>query len=168
MALKLSTGVRNAILNGTGGYASTGGFKQLFEDGVLDIYSGVGPANADAVETGSLLVRITVASGACGSGGTGGGTSGTGVGSTGLNFGTAANGSLSKNADVWSGVGLANGEAGWWRFYDTRVCQGANGTAVRMDGVCGVSGADLNMSDLTVALSATITIDSFSITLPAY
>ena len=161
-ALKLATGTRNALLSGSGG------LKEIFADGVLDIYSGVGPANADALETGSQLVRISVASGIAGSGGTGGGTAGTGVGSNGLNFGTAANGTIPKNADVWSGSGTANGEAGWYRFYDTRVCQGANGTAVRMDGVCAVSGGDLNMSDLTVATGATITVDSFSITLPAY
>ena len=166
-ALKLSTGLRNKLLHGTGGYG-TGGLKELFADGVMDIYSGVGPANADAAETGSQLVRITVASGTCGSGGTGGGTSGTGVGSDGLDFGTAANGILPKNADVWSGMGTANGEAGWFRFYDTRAQAGTSGTAVRMDGICAVSGGDLNMSDLTVAAGATITVDSFSITLPAY
>jgi hypothetical protein len=158
-ALRLSTGLRNRLLEGTQG------FKQLFADGVMDIYSGTPPANADATESGSLLVRITVGSATCGTGGTGGGTAGT----NGLDFGTAGAGAISKSAATWSGVGLANGEAGWWRFYDTNIVQGTGGaTDIRMDGVCGVSGADLNMSDLTVASAATITIDTFSITLPAY
>jgi hypothetical protein len=163
MALKLGTGTRNNLLEGTKG------LKQLFADGVMDIYSGVGPANADAAETGTHLVRITVASGTCGSGGTGGGTAGTGVGANGLDFGTAANGSISKNADVWSGVGIATGEAGWWRFYSTELLQGTSGTAIRMDGNCAEgAGGDLNMDDLTVTASATKTITAFSITLPAY
>lgn len=157
MALRLSTGCRNGLLGTTG-------FTTLFADGVMDIYSGTPPASADLAETGALLVRITVGSATCGTDGTGGGTAGT----NGLNFGTAGAGTITKNAETWSGVGLANGEAGWWRFYNTNILQGTSGTSVRMDGVCGVSGADLNMSDLTVAQSATITIDTFSITLPAY
>lgn len=162
MALKLSTGLRQNLLDGTGG------IKGLFADGVMDIYTGTPPAGADSLETGTLLVRVSVASGLAGSDGTGGGTAGTGVGANGINFGTAAAGVLVKNADVWSGTGKANGNAGWWRMYSTEVKQGTSSTSVRMDGVCAVSGGDLNMSSLTVALGATITIDSFSITLPAY
>ena len=162
MALRLGLGLRNKLLQGTGGIAG------LFADGVMDIYSGTMPASADVVETGTFLVRITTASGIAGSGGTGGGTSGTGVGANGLDFGTAANGVLSKSASVWSGTGIVTGQAGWWRFYSTEALKGTSSTAIRMDGNCGVSGADLNMSSLTVTAAATITIDSFSITLPAY
>ena len=161
-ALRLSTGIRNNLLQGTGGIAG------LLNEGVMDIYTGTMPASADAAETGTLLVRVSVASGLAGSSGTGGGTAGTGVGTNGLKFGTAANGSITKSADVWSGTGKASGESGWWRFYATQVLKGATGTAIRMDGNCAVSGGDLNMSDLTVAAAATITIDTFSITLPAY
>jgi len=162
MALRLSTGLRNNLLQGTGGIAG------LFADGIMDIYTGTMPANADAAEPGTLLVRVSVSSGAAGSAQTGGGTAGTGVGTNGLDFGTAAAGSITKDASTWSGTGRADGEAGWWRFYATQVLKGTSGTAIRMDGNCAVSGGDLNMSDLTVATAATITIDTFSITLPAY
>lgn len=166
-ALRISTGVRNKLLDGTGGYG-TGGLKQLFEAGAMDIYSGTPPSNADAAETGVLLVRITIAAVQAGSGGTGGGTAGTGLGTAGLQFGTAANGVMTKAADVWSGTATSTGVAGWWRFYDTRVLKGTSGTAVRMDGNCAVSGGDLTMSSLTVTKDVVTTIDSFQITLPAY
>jgi len=159
MSLTLGTGLRNILLNGTQGFA------KLLEDGCISVYTGTKPANADAAETGTLLLRISTAStGTMGSGGTGGGTCGT----YGLNFGTAANGALPKNAEVWSGTGIANGESGWFRFYEQNILMGASSTNIRMDGVCAVSGGDLNMSDLTVATEATIIIDSFTITLPAY
>jgi len=158
MALRLSTGLRNTLLSGTAGLA------QVFGTGIIDIWTGTPPANADAAETGTKLVRISVSSFAsCGSGGTGGGTAGSG----GLLWGTAANGSLPKSADTWSGEGIANGESGWWRLHGYNILHGTSSTSPRIDGVCGVSGADLNMSDLTVASAATITIDSFSITIPA-
>lgn len=162
MALRLSTGMRNKLLEGTQG------FKQLFDDGVMDIYSGTIPSTPDAPETGTLLVRITVGSATCGADGTGIGP----AGENGLNFGTASNGSITKSAETWSGVGTASGEAGYFRFYDTNIEQGTSGTyattSVRMDGVCAVSGGDLNMADLTITAGLTTTIDSFSITLPTY
>lgn len=161
MALKLSTGLRNSLLD-------SGSLKTAFNEGALDIYSGSQPSNADATETGTLLVRISVSSGTIGSGGTGGGTAGTGVGTDGLKFGTAAAGVITKNADTWSGLGIATGTAGWWRFYSTEVYQGSSGTAVRMDGDCGLTNADLIMADLSVTEGGTTTINSFSITIPAY
>ena len=157
MALRLSTGLRNKLLEGTQG------FSQLFDYGVIDIYSGSPPANADASESGVRLMRITVGSATCGSGGTGGGTAGT----AGLRFGTAANGILPKNSDTWSGTGIANGEAGWYRLYETNLCFGTSSTSIRIDGVVAVSAGDLNMSDLTVAEGATVTLDSYQITMPA-
>ena len=37
-----------------------------------------------------------------------------------LRFGNPASGSLAKNSDVWSGVGLANGTAGYFRLVTSR------------------------------------------------
>lgn len=158
MALKLSTGLRNKLLDGTAG------LKQILADGVLDIYSGPGPANADAAETGVHLVRITVGSATCGTAGTGGGPAGT----NGVDLGTSGNGSISKNSDTWSGIGLNTGEAGWWRFYDTNIIQGTSGTAARIDGSCAIAGGDLVMADLTVTAALTTTINSFVINIPAF
>ena len=57
MALKLSTGLRNILLE-------EGSLRKAFEDGILNIYSGAAPTSADDAATGTLLARITKASGA--------------------------------------------------------------------------------------------------------
>lgn len=57
MALRLSTALRNFLLEG-------GAFEQAFTGGKLKIFSGSQPADADAAETGTLLVTISDNSGA--------------------------------------------------------------------------------------------------------
>ena len=57
MALKYSTGLRNFLVG-------EGSLRKAFEDGVLNIYSGAAPANADEAPTGVLLAKISKASGA--------------------------------------------------------------------------------------------------------
>ena len=61
MALKYSTGLRNFLVG-------EGSLRKAFEDGVLNIYSGAAPANADEAPTGVLLAKITKASGVLGCG----------------------------------------------------------------------------------------------------
>jgi hypothetical protein len=56
MTLRLSSGLRNHLLNG-------GSMKQAFSGGKLKIYSGSQPSTADAAPTGTLLATITDASG---------------------------------------------------------------------------------------------------------
>lgn len=56
MTLRLSSGVRNHLLNG-------GSMKQAFSGGRLKIYSGAQPSSADAAPTGTLLATVTDASG---------------------------------------------------------------------------------------------------------
>ena len=135
-----------------------GSLDELLRNGVIEIYTGTQPATADLAESGTKLLRITVASGAFTAG----------AAANGLNLGTPASGVVSKEtAEVWSGVGLANGTAGWFRFYSNAYETGASSTAARFDGVCGVGTGELRMSTLTVATGATTTVDSGSITQPA-
>lgn len=134
-----------------------GAFRDIFKQGVLEIYSGSQPATADAAETGTKLLRITVSSGAFVAG----------AQANGIQFGAPVAGVIAKNTDVWSGVGLADGTAGWWRLYDNAYTTGLSTSAIRMDGNCATSGGDLNMASLTVTTGATTTIDSFAITQPA-
>lgn len=142
MALRLSTQARTNM-------AGTQGLKSLFNSGYINIYTGSQPTGADYAETGSLLVTIGI-------GGTGG-----------ITFGTAAAGALPKSAEVWSGTVAAAGVGGWFRLYDSNHTTGTNGTAVRMDGNVGVSGSDLVLSNTSLALAATLTIDTFTLTVPA-
>lgn len=141
-----------------GAGAGGGSLDELLRDGVLEVYSGTQPATADTAESGTKLLRITLSSGAFTPGSP----------TNGLNLATAASGTSSKeSAETWSGVGLAAGTAGWFRFYANDYTTGASTTAVRFDGVCGVGSGELRMSSLTVAVGATTTVDSGSITQPA-
>jgi hypothetical protein len=84
-----------------------------------------------------------------------------------LRFGNPASGTLAKNADVWSGVGLANGVAGYFRLVTSQDGGLVSTTDIRIQGTISTSGADLNMSSLNIALGATQTIDQFQLTFPA-
>jgi hypothetical protein len=152
MALRLSTGLRNGLL-------ITGSWSTLLHNGVIYVYSGTQPASADVAETGSLLLVITEASGAFTAG----------VATNGLQWAAAPSpgGTLPKlGTQVWSGVGLAAGTAGWFRFYANARVQGNSTVAVRFDGNIATSGAQINLSSTSVAASATVTIDTFTATIP--
>jgi hypothetical protein len=88
----------------------------------------------------------------------------------GLNFGPASGGILSKlGSQVWTGVGVATGTAGWFRFTSAVADSGildSTESEVRMDGAVSTSGQQLNMSSISFATSATQTITAFDITLP--
>ena len=117
-------------------------FKALMNGGKLAIFSGGQPANADAAETGSKLVEVDVA------------------------FGTSGTGALPVLSS-WAGTIGTAGIAGWFRLYGTAGSAGASTTEVRMDGNCGVSGADLNFTNTTLRAGATLTVDEFTLIEPA-
>lgn len=137
-----------------------GSLKDIFKDGVLRIYSGTQPVNADAAFNGTLLCSFTKSAGVF--------TPGTP--DNGLRFGVAAAGAIAKDADAWQGVAVATGTAGWFRFYANATDAGAGDptfTLPRIDGSIGTSGAQLNMSSTAITIGSTITIDSFVVTLDA-
>jgi len=256
MALRLSTALRN-FLN------RDGSLKRAFHGGIIEIYSGAQPANADAAATGTLLCTVTDASGAhtdevrsvgtveLTGGGSGSvdtvtvdgvdilgdavafntslaltaadvaaainanlstpeysasasdvtitieampatgttpntlvvastgttitttdGNMASGVASAnGLKFGESVAGVLSKLASqTWSGVAGNSGTAGWFRFVGAEDDAGAldsDAEKMRLDGAIATSGAQLNMSSTAITSSATQTINSFALTLPA-
>lgn len=138
-----------------------GSLKDVFKDGVLEIYSGTQPATADAAKTGTLLLRITRNSAAFVSGAV----------ANGLEFGTPVAGVIAKNStEVWSGIALASGVAGWFRLYANATDLGGADTTPflypRIDGNIATSGAELNMSSTAITVGATTTIDTFAISFP--
>lgn len=155
MAESFSTGLRNALLG-------TADFKTLMNDGVLAIFSGTKPANADAAEAGSLLMLYTLNAGAFVPG----------APANGLSFDAIANGVISKTAlETWSGVGLAAAGAGttatWFRFYDNAYVTGASTTAKRFDGNIGTSSTyELRMSNTTIVENGPATVSTFTVTFP--
>jgi hypothetical protein len=148
MAIRLSTGARNKLV-GTDGQ----GFGELFNNGVLDIFTGAQPVSANHVETGTKLVRISS-------------TSGTAA-EDGLKFGTTGDGTLTIGTPAWTGVILVDGVAGWFRFYGSGGVTGTSGTAIRFDGAVGVSGSDLDLTHTNLAKDATLTIKSGTVIQPA-
>jgi hypothetical protein len=134
-----------------------GSLQELLQDGVIHVYSGSQPANADAAETGAKLLEITVVSGVFTPGSP----------TNGLEIAAPSEGKIGiKDGETWSGVGILDGIAGWFRFYDNLAQEEALGSAVRLDGNCGTSGAQLNMSSTSISEGATTTIDSFDVTMP--
>jgi hypothetical protein len=143
MALKLSTGLRNGMLD-------TSPVKTLLDASRLKIYSGSAPATADEAE-GTLLVSI-----------------GSDNVDTHCHFLAAAvSGVLSKNTDIWSGVAGATGTASYFRLVVNTDTGVLSTTEIRMQGSVGTSGSDINMSSVSIVNGATQTIDTFDLTMPA-
>ena len=150
MTIRLSTQLRTNLAGSTG-------FAATFANGIIEIYSGTQPATADAAVTGTLLGTVTLASGAFTPG----------VSTNGLTFAAAAAGAVAKSG-TWSFNGVAAGAAGWFRMKGNAVDTGALSTVLpRLDGSIATSGADLNLSNITIAVAAPNTIDSFTWTQPA-
>lgn len=150
MTIRLSTGLRDRLV-GTTGFSST------FANGVIEIYTGAQPASADAAVTGTLLGTVTLNSGAF--------TPGTAT--NGLTFAAPSGGVVSKSG-VWSFNGVANGTAGWFRLKGNAVdAGGVSTTAPRLDGTVAVSGGDMAISNITIAVGAPNTVDTFTWTQPA-
>jgi hypothetical protein len=89
----------------------------------------------------------------------------------GLRFNDSIAGVLSKIAtDVWSGLGVSDGVAGHFRFLGAVADAGSSDSSevfLRIDGSIATSGADLNMTNTNIVTSATQTISTATITVPA-
>jgi hypothetical protein len=84
-----------------------------------------------------------------------------------LKFGAPSAGAEAKNSDIWSGVCLADGTAGYFRLVTTRDDGLQSATEYRIQGNVSTSGAELNLSNINFSNGATETIDSCQFTEPA-
>ena len=150
MTVRLSTQLRTNL-------AGTTGFAATFANGIIEVRTGAQPVSADAAATGTLLGTITLNSGAFVAGSP----------TNGLTFAAAENGAVSKSG-VWSFSGIAAGTAGWFRLKGNALDNDALSTTLpRLDGSIATSGADLNLSNISIAIGAPNTCDSFVWTQPA-
>lgn len=81
-------------------------------------------------------------------------------------FGPPSGGIISKSSDVWTGINLATGVAVYFRLvlpWDSGILSTVD---IRVQGAVSTSGSELNLSNTTLTIGATTTIDSASITLP--
>lgn len=152
MAVRFSTGLRNKILG-------TSGLSAALANGVIHIYSGSQPANADSAISGVLLGTVTVD----------GAAFTPGAATNGLVFDTAAAGAVSKPSGTnWKFTGLANGTAGWFRFVGNATDDTlASTTLPRIDGAIAKTGGDLTLSNTAITSGAPSTIDVFQLTMAA-
>jgi len=138
-----------------------GSLKDIMKDGKILVYSGSQPSSPDAAVTSTLLLTITVGSGAWVAGAFG----------NGLEFEDGPlDGVVEKSAtETWSGVASASGTAGWFMFVANATDALALSTTLpRISGSIGISGADLNIGNASIVAARTYTIDEFSFTLPEY
>jgi hypothetical protein len=127
------------------------GFQAIFKDCFINVYSGTQPTSADDAPSGTLLCTFYSDGAAAG-----------------LEFDDASAGVISKKStETWSGTAVASGTAGWFRMYQAGDSGTSSTTDCRLDGACGTSGAQLNMSSLSISSGAVQTISSFSLTQPA-
>jgi hypothetical protein len=87
----------------------------------------------------------------------------------GLTYDTITAGTLTKTG-TWSGTVLATGVVGYFRILgsvaDDDSLDSSPFSYIRIQGTCGTSGADYNMATTSLTLSATHTVDTFSLALP--
>jgi hypothetical protein len=134
------------------------GFKEQFTNSVIYVFTGPPPANADAAVQGTQLGRITVNAGAFSFGSP----------TSGLNFGNPADAVVAKaTAENWQMVGTAAGTAGWFRLMGNAFDDLAASVILpRFDGSIALSGGDLNLSTITIAIGTPVTVDVFQFGLP--
>jgi hypothetical protein len=145
MSIRISTGLRNKLLES--------GFKPNMDGGFLYLYPGSQPSTPDAAASGTLLGKVTVSA----------------DDATGLTFQTpAVLGVMSKTAaELWQFKGLTDGQVGWFRFCEAAdTPTTASGTAARFDGTIGTAGADVDIGNSNIKTDAINTVDRFTVTMP--
>lgn len=110
------------------------------DSGYLRIYDGTQPANADtAVSTQTLLAELRFNATAAPA---------------------ASNGVLTFNAITADSSANATGTATWFRALKS------DGTTAIMDGTVGTSGANLNLTSVSITTGTQVSVTSFTHTIP--
>lgn len=77
---------------------------------------------------------------------------------------------LKLASQIWAGLNLATGTAGWFRQYGSLADAGlldAAGIYPRLDGAIATSGAEMNLNSTAFTAGATTNIPGWSLTVPA-
>lgn len=106
----------------------------------LEIFTGSQPANCAAADSGTKLVSIILPS----------------------DWMSAASGGVKALTGTWQGTGIAGGSAGHFRVKDS------TGTTTHMQGTVTATGGggDLTLDNVSIAVSQTVTITTFTLTAP--
>jgi hypothetical protein len=119
----------------------------LANTGKLRVYSGAQPTDANtAVGAQTLLGEFTMNATAF---------------AASVAAGTAPTRSATATANAISNItALATGTAAWFRLVKS------DGTTVLFDGTVGLSGCDLNLTDITLTAGETMSVSSFTVSNP--
>jgi len=144
MALQLSTGLRNKLLD-------TAAFRTIFNLGFVKLYSGTVPASADATLTGSLVLTLS-----------------NNATATGLTFASAAAGGVITKtlAEVWSGNAVATATVTHYRLVTSTDSGVLSTTDARVQGLVGLSAAEMILPVVALVNTTLYPVDTFSIGLP--
>jgi hypothetical protein len=143
-------------------YKSSPDYTAIANGNVVTLYASLGAAatpNGYVVATSGTGITVTTANLAGGV-----------AGQNGLLFDNSVAGVLTKlSSQVWSGLNVAAGVAGWFRQHGPLADGGAvdsTGTVLRLDGAIATSGAEMNLNSTAFALNATTTLPNWQMTVP--
>lgn len=143
-AINISTALRDQIADGI----CNGAAGINFDSGVLEIRSGAAPG-PNAADSGTLLASITLPADA---------------------FAAASTGSCAK-AGTWEDTSAdGSGTAAHFRIKQSGDTGGATGaTDERIEGTVTATsgGGDIELDNISISAGQTVTITSFSVTMPA-
>lgn len=141
MAIALSQALRDQILDGI--FNAAAGID--FDSGVLEIRTGAAPG-PNAADGGTLLASITLPGDA---------------------FGAASSQQVAK-AGTWEDTSAdASGTAAHYRIKQSGDTGGATGgTDERIEGTVGQGSGDLSLDNTSIAAGQTVTISTFTYSMP--
>jgi hypothetical protein len=146
MAFQLSTGMRNHML-------VTGSVKSGLDGGVIRIYAGSPPVNADA-SVGSATLLCTISNNDLG---------------TGITLAASASGGIGQKTvtETWSGTVTTSGTASFFRFSPVGDDGASTTTVLRLQGTVGTALADLLLATTAFTSGSLRQIDTFHVAMPA-
>jgi hypothetical protein len=130
--LQLSVGARNRLLDSLE--------TELGTSAKLQIWTGTQPADCATTDSGTKLVEMSLPS----------------------DFWNAASSGSKTLLGTWSGTGITNGTAGYFRLKPSTP----TGTNAVMQGTVGTSGTDVTLDNTSIGTGQTVTMNSFTVNAP--
>lgn len=145
MALKLSTGLRNGMLDSTD-------FKTQMDGGLIKVYDGAVPATADAAIAGGNTLLCVFSLNSTGSG---------------VSFDTTATGDTIAKApaEVWAGDPVATGTGTFYRHVAVGDTGTLSTTEARIQGELG-AGNEMLLATNVFTIGVNRALDFYTFTIP--
>lgn len=112
-------------------------------------FGGVAFTLADETSTGTVTLSTLVAN----------------ARTNGLNWGAVADGVLSKEAGVWEGDAVADGQLNWFRICRYADAGGLSTSEIRADGFISTTSGEMILTSITTSTGVPVRLDTATITL---